>query len=289
MQRFTLTLAIAVLFGLSVFASAQATYSFQTVTYPQDTFIQLLGINNAGKIAGYHNFTLNQGFTLTLPGAFTTENFPESTQTQVIAINNRGVTAGFYIDNGGTTHGFIDNDGAFYTVDYPGTSFNQLLGLNDSGKAVGYYMDSAGVFHPYTYSGGSAGLFTIVNTPGVSAQATGINNQNQISGFYIDANNLTHGFLKQVKGFVTTLDFPNDASTMALGLNNASQVVGTYNDQSNNTHGFVYNTKTGTYQEVNDPYGRNSTIINGANDVGQIVGFYGPSDATIGFVGRAAD
>jgi hypothetical protein len=286
MPRFTLMLAIAVLLALAVSANAQ--YTFQSVSFPDDTFTQLLGVNNHGVIAGYHNFTLNQGFTLILSENYTTENFPGSTQTQVIGVNNRGVTDGFYVDADGATHGFIDNDGTFITVDYPGTTFNQLLGINDAGQAAGYYMDSAGNFHPYIYAGLNSGEFTIVTTPGSSAQATGINNQELISGFYIDVDNLTHGFLTGPGMRFTTLDFPRDTSAMALGLNNEGRVVGTYTDQLGNVHGFIYDAANKSFEQVNDPKGVDSTIINGINDHEEIVGFYGPSNATIGFVGNPA-
>jgi|SRR5208282_3586166 len=286
MQRFKLMLAIAMLLALAVSANAQAVYSFQTVNFPGDTFTQLLGVNNDGVIAGYHNFNLNQGFTLILSESYSTENFPDSMQTQVIGINNHGVSDGFYIDTNGVTHGFIDNNGTFITVDYPGTTFNQLLGINDAGQAAGYYMDAAGLFHPYIYAGLNSGEFTIVTTLGNSAQATGINDQGLISGFYIDADNFTHGFLAGAGGSFTTLDFPRDTSTMALGLNNENRVVGTYTDQNGNVHGFIYNTAKKSFQQVNDPNGVNSTIINGTNDLDEIVGFYGPSNATIGFVGH---
>ena len=41
-------------------------YNFQTVDFPADTFTELLGINNTGKIVGLHGAT-NQGLSLTLP------------------------------------------------------------------------------------------------------------------------------------------------------------------------------------------------------------------------------
>lgn len=41
-------------------------------------FIQLLGISNAGAIAGLHGATSAQGFTLTLPNSYTSRNFPGS-------------------------------------------------------------------------------------------------------------------------------------------------------------------------------------------------------------------
>jgi len=34
-------------------AFAETSYSFETVNYPDDTFTQLLGVNNDGIIAGY--------------------------------------------------------------------------------------------------------------------------------------------------------------------------------------------------------------------------------------------
>jgi len=68
-------------------------YSFQTINFQGDTFIQLLGISSSGTIAGYHGADPNnRGFVLTLPNTFTAENFKDAKdadQTQVIGINNR--------------------------------------------------------------------------------------------------------------------------------------------------------------------------------------------------------
>jgi hypothetical protein len=46
-------------------------------------------------------------------------------------------------------------------------------------------------------------------------------------------------------------------------------------------HGFVYSIATGTYQTVDDPnavLADGGTTINGINDKGQLVGFYGTGD-----------
>ena len=69
-------------------------YTFLDENFAGDTFTQLLGINDFNEIAGYHNQAVNQGFTLTLPNAFTTENFPNSASTQVVGIENQGETTG---------------------------------------------------------------------------------------------------------------------------------------------------------------------------------------------------
>src|ERR1700730_3310934 len=86
-----------------------ASFSVQNVQFPTDpTFTQLLGINNAGTIAGFHGAVTANGFTLTLPNNFTPQNFPGSAQTMVTGINGAGSTVGIYMDTGGTTHGYTD-------------------------------------------------------------------------------------------------------------------------------------------------------------------------------------
>jgi probable HAF family extracellular repeat protein len=278
---FTLTLCTA--------AWAQApsgSYSFKTDNYPSDTFTQLLGINNSYVIAGYHNFNSNSGFTQHFPGTFATENYPESMMTQVIGINNTGTTDGFYVDSNSNTHGFYHNQNTYQTVDYPGTPFNQLLGQNDLGQAAGYYslsQDNSTPDFPYIYDE-MGGIFEVITIPGAAggAQATGINNSQQVSGFFIDNQGTNHGFLLNA-GLFVQLDAPGSTFTQALGLNNKGQVVGDYMDAGGNTHGFVWSS-AGGFQTVDDPNGIGSTIVNGINDKGVLVGFYGASPVNSGFV-----
>ena len=285
MKRFAFTLTLAMLLCTSMFA--QGSYSFQTVNYPGDTFTQLLGINNNSLIAGYHNFDQNSGFTLTLPASFVTENYPNSMMTQVIGINNTGTTDGFYVDNGGITHGFYKPGNSFKNVDYPGSAFNQLLGQNDMGQASGYYSLSPGGTtpdFPYVYDELGGGVFQTIFIPAAvgGAQATGINNSQQICGFYIDSAGVNHGFLLSF-GLLVTLDAPGSTFTQALGLNNRGQVVGDYMDAGGNTHGFVW-TSAGGFTTVDDPNGVGTTVVNGINDHGNLVGFYGTAPINSGFV-----
>ncbi len=289
MKRFAFTLTLALLLSTAMWAQS---YNFQTVNYPGDTFTQLLGINNSMLIAGYHNVNENSGFTLKLPATFLTENYPNSMMTQVIGINNNGYTDGFYVDNNGITHGFYNvrggsATGKFYNVDYPGTPFNQLLGQNDLGQASGYYSmspDNTTPDFPYVYDQLGGGVFQVINIPAAvgGAQATGINNSQQISGFYIDAQGTNHGFLLNF-GLLVTLDAPGSTFTQALGLNNRGQVVGDYMDAGGNTHGFVWTNSAG-FVTVDDPSGIGTTVVNGINDAGDLVGFYGASPINSGFV-----
>ena len=68
MKRFAITSALAVTLLLCTSMWAQQSYSFQnsstTLTTRSPSY---LGINNGLRIAGYHNFNQNSGFTLKLP------------------------------------------------------------------------------------------------------------------------------------------------------------------------------------------------------------------------------
>lgn len=284
--------SIALSLGFTVLAcmsmTAQTSYNFRTVNYPHDTFTQLLGINFSGVIAGYHNVNDNKGFIYKLSThGFIKENFPGSTATQVIGIDGFGGTCGFYVDQGGVTHGFIDDNNAFKAIDFPGTPFNQLLGRNDLAQAAGYYSVTAngsGPFVPYVYDI-NGGVFEVITIPGaVSAQATDINFEQQVTGFFIDANNVNHGWWLNA-GTLLQLDFPGAIFTQATGENNHGKVVGVYQDSSGATHGFVYDSNTSKYTSVDAPNGTGVTFVNGTNDRDQLVGFTMPTSTTAsGFV-----
>jgi uncharacterized membrane protein len=217
----------------------------------------------------------NNGFTLVLPNSYTPENVPAAMQTQVIGINNVGWNDGFYVDAGGTTHGFTFNTGTFATVDAPSTKFNQLLGINDGGTAVGYSSTDPGggiLQRSFTVSGTT---FTYIDgllpAGAQNNQAVGINNAGTVAGFFQDASGVFHGYL--ITGTTeTTLNFPGAMDTQAFGVNNKGEVVGIYIDGSMVQHGFTY--IGGVWTTVDDPLGVGSTLINGVNDLGQLVGFY---------------
>src|SRR5260370_32495298 len=141
MNRILLRLGTAFLVSSVPALAATLTFSFQTVVDPADVaFTQLLGINNASKIAGFFGdgaVVPNNGFTLMLPSNFTPENFPSSVQTQVVGINNPGETVGFWIDGNGVNHGFTDIGGTFLNVSNPNTTtLTPPLGLDESGGAA---------------------------------------------------------------------------------------------------------------------------------------------------------
>src|SRR5262249_22017630 len=130
---------------------------------------QLLGINNAGVIAGYFGSGAahhpNKGYVVQAPytqAAFTSENFPGAVQTQVTGLNNTGVTVGFFSRQNKASQvnnnfGFYATGGHFHQADFPTHNMSkppvdQLLGVNDHGVAVGFYNNGQGLSRGYTFN-----------------------------------------------------------------------------------------------------------------------------------------
>ena len=292
MNRKSVSLSLGIAFLACLPAAAQ-TYTFTDVKFPGDTFTQFLSINDMNIVAGYHGAATtaanpNKGFTYNFATKkFTNENFPGSVQTQVTGINDPPAkTVGFYIDTAGRTHGFQEFAGVFTREDQPGTPFNQLLGQNNVGQAAGYYSTTAsgsGPDHGYILDefGNVYQDFVIPGT--VSVQATSINGLGNVCGFFVDSKQVTHGWLL-VQGMYTVLNFPRATSTSAFGLNMKNQVVGAYTDAAGNSHGFIYNTLLKTWKSVDDPNGIGTTVVNGINEKGVLVGFWGTSPTNTAFV-----
>ncbi|HXJ94151.1 MAG TPA: hypothetical protein VMT20_14980, partial [Terriglobia bacterium] len=97
--------------------------------------------------------------------------------------------------------------------------------------------ETAGVNHGFLLN---AGNFTKLDFPGATfTQALGLNNQQQVVGFYMDAAGLTHGFVYN-NGTFQPVDDPSGIGTTTInGTNDLGQIVGFYVDSSGNTDGFL--------------------------------------------------
>jgi hypothetical protein len=259
-----------------------------------ETFNQLLGINNQGIIVGYFGSGAaghpNKGYTLVPPFAqhsFLNENFPGSAQTQVTGLNDHGVTVGFWSTQNTSSmtdnnFGFYRLDGRFHNVSFPAGDnasppVSQLLGVNNSGIAVGFFTNSGGLNRGYEYNIRTH-RFTRVEIPGrgigPSLTAAAINNKSDVAGFYNKSSEQVEAFLKLRSGKFIALAYPGATMTQAFGVNDSDEVVGTYTTGTGNaavTHGFTW--QDGKYASVNIS-GASSTAINGVNDEGDLVGFY---------------
>ena len=176
---------------------------------PGDTGMETaFGINKAGTIVG--QFTQNStdtqpGFVLA-NGKFTTfQATGTSTVTNVQNINNNGLAIGFYSADGVHQHGFTYDTGTQTLAPLAdpivaNLVLTQFLGVNDAGLAVGYYQTNDGSQHGFLYNLNTH-MYNFLDDPNAAksgfsiTQITGINDANQIAGFYIDAaTGLQRGF-----------------------------------------------------------------------------------------------
>lgn len=279
--------------------SGSVSYAFTTLDNSQDpAFNQLLGINNAGAMAGYLGSGTaghpNQGYVLGPPpgaGGYTSENFPGSAQTQVTGLNNRGVTVGFFSAQNkknlmNENFGFYASGGRYHEVNWPtgnpaSPPVDQLLGVNDHDVAVGFFTNGQGRSRGFTYALGTR-RFSRVLVPGipdlsgrVSLTATAISDSDAVAGFYAVPGAPVKGFVLAA-GHATRLAYPGAAMTQPFGISNGGEVVGAYTTGTGSsavTHGFTWRSGHG-FTTVDEPHGPRTTVINAVNGRGDLVGFY---------------
>lgn len=117
--------------------------------------------------------------------------------------------------------------------------------------------------------------FTPIDVPG--AYAWGINDFNNVSGWYSDATGM-HGFLYAGGGF-SPINVPGAPYTMATGINNSNDIVGSHHD-SITRDGFLY--AGGSFTPINAP-GAFWTMPTGINNSNIIVGYYYDASQYHGF------
>ena len=149
------------------------------------------------------------------------------------------------------------------------------FGINPQGTVVGSYLDDGNVFHGYQcVSGcGTASTFTTFNAPGAGTAANqgtitfSINVFGVITGYLIDANNVSHGFVTTApfKHF-TILNEPDAGKGAGQGTiagnikPEGGEIAGSYVDSNGVSHGFVTAPPYRTFTSF-DPKGSVSTLI----------------------------
>jgi hypothetical protein len=226
-------------------------------------------INPAGAIVGHtldanfvaHGFVRDSDGTITTfdaPGAGSVPGSEQGTfqGTFPLSINPAGAIAGVTQDASNVLHGFLrDRDGTFTTFDAPGAGNDSFQGtgpsgINPAGSIVGSTLDANFVFHGFLR--GRDGIFTTFDAPGAgsvtdSGQGTtpsSINPAGATAGSTLDANFVSHGFLRDRDRTFTTFDVPGAGNapgegTFSTGNNPSGKITGTYIDSGNLQHGFL--------------------------------------------------
>ena len=116
--------------------------------------------------------------------------------------------------------------------------------------------------------------YSYLAVPGAAEYSTfpsGLNNLNQVAGYYADADGNYHGFIEQRDNY-TLYNAPGATETYPDGINDWGVLQGQWDDASYAYHGFVATT-TGHFQSVDYP-GSAATAVVGINDKFAICGGY---------------
>jgi len=261
-----------------------ARYLFTEVPVPGPSFA--VGINDNGLVSGYYgDSTVGDVLSYVIERGVLTTGIaaPGATITSLGGANNRDVEIGNYGDFTHQQAGLYDiRRGTFTTLpEIPGLPFNTSNGINDLGHvsgvayASGDWLDGgSGLGQDWIWDGRKYNFYTV---PGAvnGSLAGGINNRDQVTGYYVDSSGLPQGFIKDGPEY-TTINVPGATYTLAQGINNQGDVAGSYLD-ANGHHGFIWS--KGEFVTVDAPIpGSLGTGWFYVNDHGDLAGVY--MDAT---------
>jgi len=274
-------------------AAAAEEYEFVTVDAKGELATNAYGVNDTGLVSGYFydiNYLTNfsaHGF-LWRDGDLTPHDFPQALETFLGDSNNAGVVIGNYGDS--VQHAVLyDAHRGNWTPlpDIRGLPVNLGDGINSRGVATGVACegDFLAVFtacYGWTWDGDDYSLFS---APGADlanggSSPQGINDKNQVAGFFTDANGVNHGFIKDGDDF-TNIDVPGATNTYVFDINDRGETVGYYTDAAGVNHGFVE--RHGKFTTVDVP-GALITLIFGNDARGDLAGAFVDSNGVHGFV-----
>ena len=215
----------------------------------------------AGAITGYYQDggDVLHGFVRTPAGKFTTFDAPGAGTaagqgTFAFDMNPEGAITGWYADGGNVAHGFLRSPhGKFTTIDVPNAQGTVTWDINPAGALAGLFADANGALHGLVRA--PNGKLTTFDAPGAGTgpgqgtwdgSASCINPAGAVTGWYIDAENVSHGFLMAPPpdSTITRFDVVGEGTeagqgTLPLTTNPVGEIVGYYLDANSVVHGFL--------------------------------------------------
>jgi hypothetical protein len=113
-----------------------------------------------------------------------------------------------------------------------------------------------------------------------------VNNSASITGYYKDASQHYHGFVRNALGKMTSFDVTGSILTQPVGINYSGEIAGIYEDATGVQRGFLRSSR-GMITTFNPGGSSGSTIPTAINDSGAVVGMYSTSSTAppaFGFV-----
>ena len=177
----------------------------------------------------------------------------------------------------GAIHGYVFDGKRFRTIEVPGATRTEAWDITNSGDVIGLYANADGRLHGFRLD--KRGNYTKFDDPdgGLENDLTGGNDRGVTVGSllrYDPTMGEAHGYLRDARGRVTTIDVPGALTTLAWRINNRGQVVGIYSDVDRQVplrflRAYMY--KDGRFTKIDAP-GVSNTTLNDINDRGQSVG-----------------
>jgi len=249
---------------------------------------QALANNDFGAVVGFYTDAnvVSHGFlrvpsgkiiTLDAPGAGSQPGTGQG--TAAYSINDLGEIAGAFQDDNNVFHGFVRSpSGSFALFDAPGAGTGPMppqdcflvcgqgtaaFNINLKGEAAGIYIDANNFAHGFVRS--RNGKITIFDAPDASPQGLGtfvceetcLSPQGTVTGFYFDANDTPHGYVREPDGSVTEFDGPGAGTgafqgTLSASINPQGATTGYVTDPNNAHHGYI-RARGGEFTTVDDP------------------------------------
>lgn len=169
---------------------------------------ELLGINDSNIGVGFYQNTTgtDQPFQVTiLTKTFVALHPPNAVSAQATAINGKGDIAGWETLSSGENVGWILLNGKYYNFSAPNSTGTQALSLNWQDQVAGTFTDSKGTHgfvltNPQKPQGSQ--IWQTVDEPNAAGTTivNCVNNHHALSGWYLDSNGNTDGFVATVSG-----------------------------------------------------------------------------------------
>ena len=219
------------------------------------TLVLVLSVNAGG--------TTPTIITFDAPGAGTAAG----QGTIAFCLNPSGAIAGFTRDANNARHGFLRApDGTFTIIDDPAAGTcstncgaigngqgTRAYAINPSGVITGFFTDNSARCHGFLRA--PDGTFTQIDAPDAGAgpfpQGTfpseitpmGINPAGAVTGFYVDANSVQHGFVRAPGGQITEFDPTGSIFSNPNAIDQVGDITGFYFDATTAVHGFLRDKK----------------------------------------------
>lgn len=227
--------------------------------FPGSVQTQVTGLNNRGTLVGFYSTQNNPSVNGAPPadnnfgwyklnGHFVATNFPTTDPAsppvdQLLGVNDGNVAVGFFTDGQGNNHGFTYNIGTstYREVTVPSFTNITAAAINDGGDIAGFGTTKGST---ESFLLRANGHVVTIDFPGSSStQALGVNNSDEVVGFYMVGTGsaaVMHGFTFYPGFGFHTVEAPHGPTTTTInGVDGCGDLVGFYTDSAGNTDGLL--------------------------------------------------